>query len=178
MLYIANISETFQDYPDDESLALIVYFRGCSHHCPGCHNEGLQRRIGKGIPEKEAFNLIIKKCSESQTDKIVFSGGDPFYYENREDMLELINSLESDNYNLCVYTGYELGDVEEFYEQAGRDYTKPSFLKCGTYQENLKEKKWGKDNTEFKLVTTNQKFYKWIDGEYKQISDNNILTFT
>ena len=50
------------------------------------------------------------------------------------------------------------------------------YLKCGKYDEKLKVQS-GKTDEKFTLASTNQRFYKLIDNEYKQISKENVLYF-
>ena len=178
MLYPIKINETFSDFPTVDDLAVIVYFQGCDHNCPNCQNKELQvcnKENAKSV--KETYNLITDYCKRANTNKIVLSGGDPFYTENREETMFLISYLENENYEVCVYTGYELNDIETFYILDTHLHSCPTYLKCGRYIETLKEKEWGKTDEAFKLATTNQKFYKWINGKYQQISQSNVLHF-
>ena len=178
MLYPVKINETFSDFPTVDDLAVIVYFQGCDHNCPNCQNKELQvcnKENAKSV--KETYDLITNYCKRANTNKIVLSGGDPFYPENRNEILSLIDTLENNGYEVCVYTGYELDDIETFYILDPRILSYPTYLKCGRYIESLREKEWGKTDDFFKLATTNQKFYKWISGKYQQISQANTLFF-
>lgn len=42
-----NVQETFSDWPDGESNAIILFFVGCEHHCKGCHNSSLTHSVDK-----------------------------------------------------------------------------------------------------------------------------------
>ena len=176
-MIIDDIKETFLDYPDDESLAVIVFFRGCRWNCPNCQNKALQNYEGEGISITEAYNLITSKCKRAGTNKIVFSGGDPFYKPT--EIIALINILE--DYDICVYTGYTIEEIERIYKEYERKnrvrVNKPLWFKCGTYNEEKRDKRSGKSEKSFILATTNQAFYRWDKDHYSQISKGNILEF-
>lgn len=165
-----EIKETFLDYPDNESLAVVVFLSGCKHNCPGCQNKELQDpNYGIEITPEELTSTIKDYCKRADTNKIVFSGGDPFY--NIPEILIVLDNLR--DYDVCVYTGYNINKAEEFV----RDIAKPLYLKCGTYKEELRDSNMGKTEDKFVLASTNQAFYKWDGFNYNQISLKNILRF-
>lgn len=170
-MYINNISTTWQDYPDDTSIAVIVFFEGCIHNCKGCQNPQLQtpNPVDK-ISVEMVLDRIKVLCKKNDTNKIVFSGGDPLYDENLSATKYLIKNLT--NYDICVYTGY---DIENSIKRLSP--ITPLWLKCGTYIENLKEDNWGKTNEELTLATKNQGFYIYDSADYIKISNNNHLMF-
>lgn len=174
-MYLQNISSTFLDYPDNSSLAVIAFFEGCSHNCKGCHNKALQTINEKDyLSVIDAYELIVNACRRNMTDKVVLSGGDPFYEKSREETFQLIDKLESSNYRVCVYTGYNIEQVEEFYNNS---YRRPTFLKCGAYIESLRDAAMGKTNDTFILASKNQTFLACSPKEFQQISQGNVLTF-
>lgn len=173
---IVNISTTFQDYPDDESQAVIVYFAGCSHGCLGCQNREEQEYNCKGsynITPEDLDMTIETLCQRNRTNKVVFSGGDPFFEKNRQEVLELASYLENKHINVCIYTGFPITEVKNFYE--GKLLTHASFFKCGKYRELQKETSWGKTNESLVLATRNQAFY---NSNFEKISADNILYFS
>lgn len=190
MIYLKNISETFQDFPDNKSLAVIVFFYGCTHNCYNCQNKELQNypKTSKGITVEEAKTKITDYCKRSNTKAIVFSGGDPYYPvnpENLRDMLTLISSLELGGYRICVYTGYDINYVNSLYK-ALRDMNshnismpsfckKPSFVKCGKYEDNNRDENMGKKEAEFILASKNQRFYYREDDEFLPMSSTHII---
>lgn len=182
MLYIKNISETFQDFPDNENIAVIVFFYGCSHKCFHCQNEDLQNYPEEeGLSVEEAYKKIVEYCKRSNTNLIVFSGGDPYYsinQDNLNDMLNLIDRLENENYKLCVYTGYDISYINIIYKNLFNVYAywkKPSFLKCGRYEDFNRDKNMGKTENEFILASKNQRFYYRKDNEFLPMSDTHII---
>ena len=97
MVCLAGIKETFLDYPDNESLSIIVFTQGCSHGCKGCHNFELQKRDESyAISYSNFLNRILDFCKRSNTNKVVFSGGDPLYHTSNDNtqMLDIIKAVD------------------------------------------------------------------------------------
>lgn len=179
-MYINEIKETFLDYPDDSSLAVIVFFEGCKWNCPGCQNHQLQTQDpNHKHTTVEAAEKILAFLKRSHTNKLVLSGGDPFY--DTECALRLIDYLEIRGFDLCVYTGSNIEQVMSFYDDYENKYhqrlQKPLYLKCGLFRSDMLDPNRGKTENAFTLASTNQKFYKLVNGEYIQISNDNILTY-
>ena len=161
---------TFIDYPSADDWAVIFYFAGCNNNCKNCHNKDLQNpnyQGGKLIKDEEELNNIIKEiCRKQDTKKIVFSGGDPLYPNNREIIKNFLNKYGS-LYDVCIYTGYSINDVKEFGIQNFK------FIKCGRYDETCKQLS-EKTEEHIQLASTNQNFY---NDKYEQLSKNGILNF-
>ena len=193
MLYLRNISETFQDFPDNESLAVIAFFYGCSHYCKNCQNKDLQLYQEGLTPYslQEVYEAIISSCERSHTKSIVLSGGDPYcdlIPGVQEDMLALISTLENEGYEVCVYTGYDIDYVNSlynplFYYTSSRSsnppmpvfWKKPSYVKCGEYKEDLRDEKMGKYEKEFILASKNQRFYCREEDNFIPMSNSNVI---
>lgn len=177
MIYLNGIKTTFIDFPNDEDLAVIVFFEGCSHNCKGCQNPQLKNQIN-GYSKENALNIIISQCKKHNTNKIVFSGGDPYYPANKDnlnDMLEIISYLESKDYTLCVYTGFNVEDILNLYKEKD-NLIKPTFLKCGKFVEEY----WrlsNKTDEVFVLASPNQNFYVRTEQGYEKISTEGVLYF-
>lgn len=173
MKLIYPIQNTWIDYPDNSSLALLVYLIGCNNNCKNCHN--LEYQNFNSINEKivnidlDIFisNLLIQK-EKQKTNKLVLSGGDPLFKNNLKDIKELLNNeLIKDNFNICIYTGHDIDYVKE------NDIKNFNFIKCGKYEEQNKDKS---EKTDFyiKFGSKNQKLY---NNNYKLISENNVYYF-
>lgn len=164
MIHLIGVRETFLDFPDNESLSVIVFTEGCSHNCPGCQNKESQiQNPETEITKEEFLQDILIRCERNQTNKVVFSGGDPLYHsgdttEQLIEILETIDYLENHGFDCCVYTGYEFPKVKEIYETYGKELTGPKFIKCGCYREDLKDINAGKTDDCFTLASTNQYF--------------------
>lgn len=169
---ITGIDTTWLDYPDNESLAVIIYFSGCGHACPGCQNKKYQNYRNdesRSISLEELRNIILEECDRNRTDKVVFSGGDPLFELNRDEVIILIDNLKDcSNVDICVYTGYNIEDVKGFYESDSfKGFLRPDFFKCGKYLEEFKRPAWGKTNEKMDWATSNQNLY---DGDFNLLS--------
>lgn len=85
----------------------MLWFQGCTHACPGCHNPSTHALdSGEVIDVSELLDWIRLQ----QWNKITFSGGDPFL--QAEAMLDLLVILKQEAYSIWVYTGYTLAQIK------------------------------------------------------------------
>lgn len=90
---------------DGPGLRTTIYFAGCDHHCPGCHNpQTWPFDVGKDMSVDEIVNHII----ENDFD-VTFSGGDPLY--QAEDITELAGRIKSLGKTLWCYTGFLFEEI-------------------------------------------------------------------
>lgn len=157
------IEETFLEYPDNSSLAIILYMRGCSGNCIGCHNLALKEYKETPI---EVIEVLKEKCKKSNTNKIVLCGGDPLYSGNIALTNKIINELK-ETYDICIYTGYHL-------EYAKNNVSKGfKYIKCGPYIQGLYI---GSNKTDeyIQFATSNQNLY---DGNFNLLSKDGRFYF-
>jgi anaerobic ribonucleoside-triphosphate reductase activating protein len=91
---------------DGLGLRTVVWFQGCVHHCPGCHNP--QTHDVHGGYEVEVEQLL-NEIRALGNKKITFSGGDPFLQNLA--LYDLCEALYKENYTIWIYTGYLLEDL-------------------------------------------------------------------
>lgn len=159
---IVNLSTTWIDYPDNESLAVAVYFSGCLHNCINCQNRDLAEHQPKEFNYLEA---IEKKLKQNRTDKLVLSGGDPLFPLNLEATKNILNHFQDKS--ICIYTGYTIDYVKE---NQIKNFT---FIKCGKYlisEQQISEK----TNDYLKFASKNQELY---NSDYKLLSQDGIFYF-
>lgn len=86
-----------------------IYFSGCNHKCPGCHN---QKSWKYGVGKDYTVQEVIDEIKRYEHKYITFSGGDVFSYQ-AEGAVELVKELKRQipDINIWVYTGYELTDL-------------------------------------------------------------------
>lgn len=172
-MHLVEIKETFMDYPDNESNAVIVFTSGCSHFCPSCYNRDLQDpSYGDYVTPEELANKIKIYALRANTNKLVFSGGDPLY--NHAELIETLDLLT--DFDICVYTGYDINRAKNYLQTCKHH---PLYLKCGTFDETQRDPNSGKDEHKFILASKNQAFYKWdgLRNIYYPISKGNVLEF-
>lgn len=145
-------TETWLDYPDNESLSVLVQVLGCDHKCLNCSNPKLQDFSGEGLDKGSSlisyiswnapgffYSALENKCKSLKTNKVVIGGGDPLYKEN----LPFIKSFlewHGNKFDICLYTGH---DINYVIDNKIQGFT---YIKCGVYNEKLKQKSEKKDN--------------------------------
>ena len=96
---------------DGVGLRYSLYFAGCSHACPGCHNEYSWNPNHGNTLTYEILEKIAKEINENTLlDGITISGGDPLF--NPADMLKVLKFLkEKTGKNIWLYTGYTIEQI-------------------------------------------------------------------
>lgn len=106
---LANEDIQIDSIVDGEGLRSVIWFQGCSHNCPGCHN-----------PETHDFNAGVEVEIEELKERIrnlefqqgvTFSGGDPIMQV--EALEELARCVHECGMNVWCYTGYTFEEVME-----------------------------------------------------------------
>lgn len=160
---------TFLDYPDNESRAVIIYFLGCEHQCVGCQNPTFKNRDCNGSKEVsiiQLYNDLVEKCTKENTNKVVFSGGDPLYIYNRDFVREFVNKY-GNVFDICIYTGYEIEQVKMMKIKGFK------FIKTGGYDEVLRQESCQSDNF-MQFASTNQELY---NENFSLLTRNGRINF-
>ncbi len=94
---------------DGPGLRTSIYFAGCSHHCPGCHNAHTwDFESGSEMPIT-SFTDIIDEAGFNVT----FSGGDPLLQHNIEALAKLASHIKETGKTLWCYTGFRYEQLEK-----------------------------------------------------------------
>lgn len=92
---------------DGAGLRSVIYFQGCPHHCPGCHNpESHDPSAGYAAKTDEILELL---CSNQLIDGITLSGGEPF--SQPQAALALARGARLRGKTVWVYTGFTLATI-------------------------------------------------------------------
>lgn len=117
---------------DGPGLRTSIYFAGCEHRCPGCHNpQTWPRDAGHDMTVDEVVAVV-----EENGFDVTFSGGDPLY--QAREIIPLAQRLLELGYTIWCYTGFE-------YESLCEDPDAAALLNCcevlvdGPFVEPLKD---------------------------------------
>lgn len=90
---------------DGPGLRTSIYFAGCRHHCPGCHNpDTWEFSAGKEMSLEEIINVIHRADFN-----VTFSGGDPLYHI--EELIPLAREIKNMGKTIWCYTGFIYEDL-------------------------------------------------------------------
>ena len=97
-----------------DGLRVVLWLSGCSHHCKGCQNPQTWNP-DSGIPfDLEAENELFNDLFLDYISGITFSGGDPLYPANRDEIFRLckkIRNIFKDTKTIWLYTGYTYEEI-------------------------------------------------------------------
>lgn len=137
-------SIVLQEVPDEISLAINI--SGCTHKCKGCHSEYLWEYKGRDLLG-DIVDLLFKY--DGFITCVCLMGGD----QNIEELNDCIEAIHSEGYKCCLYLGCD---------EMPHGLKTVEYLKIGHYDKDL-----GGLNS----PTTNQKMYKYENGNYIDITE-------
>ena len=100
---------THEDVCNGEGLRVVLWLSGCSHHCYNCQNPQTWNP-DNGIPfDESAKQEIFNELSKDYISGITFSGGDPLYEYNLDEVLKLVKQIRNSypDKTIWLYTGFE-----------------------------------------------------------------------
>lgn len=106
---------THDDMLNGDGLRVVLWVAGCSHRCKDCQNPiTWDPKGGIEFGQKE-IEEIFDYMSKDYISGITYSGGDPLYIDNREDITNLAKVLRDrfPNKTQWLYTGYWYDDVKD-----------------------------------------------------------------
>ncbi len=123
MMYVECAGWKKTSCDDGPGMRSVLFFQGCSMHCPGCQNSSThQKGCGKKLSVEEVISLIESECHNK---KITISGGEPL--EQLDALIAILDILNERDYNICVYTGWSLNRVPKMV------WDRVNYLKCGGF---------------------------------------------
>lgn len=98
---------TKDDMKNGDGLRVVLWLSGCRHHCPGCQNP-----VTWDPKDGLLFDNEVKREIEEQLEKpyisgVTFSGGDPLFPENVEEVTAYCRELKTHfpGKTIWLYTG-------------------------------------------------------------------------
>ena len=107
MLDLAGIVE--DSIVDGPGIRCTVFYQGCPHCCPGCHNpETWDFGCGTPMDEERIYEIVR---SNPLCRGVTFSGGEPF--AQAEGFSRLADLLKQGGYEVASYSGYTFEQLLE-----------------------------------------------------------------
>lgn len=113
MIHINYHNITHDDLNNGDGLRVVLWLSGCSHHCYNCQNPQTWNP-DSGIPfDESAKQEIFNELSKDYISGITFSGGDPLYENNLDEVLKLVKEIRISfpQKTIWLYTGYSYLDI-------------------------------------------------------------------
>lgn len=106
---------THDDMLNGDGLRVVLWVAGCSHRCKDCQNPITWDPNGGIEFGQKEIEEIFDYMSKDYISGITYSGGDPLYIDNREDITNLAKVLRDrfPSKTQWLYTGYWYDDVKD-----------------------------------------------------------------
>lgn len=101
------------DISNGEGIGVSLFTQGCTFHCKNCFNqETWDYNKGKEWTE-ETENMFLKSINNPYITRVSFLGGDPLYYENSDEIINLCNKIKKiySDKKIWLYSGYKFEDI-------------------------------------------------------------------
>lgn len=152
-LEIAGWKKTSCD--DGPGMRSVLFLQGCSMNCVGCHNKIAQKKgNGEWRDVAEIADSIIRKCHNK---RLTISGGEPL--EQWEALRELITMLADRDFDICIYTGWNMDKIpDEVFQMV-------NYVKTGSFVADLKS-----DNIHYVGSSNQRMFKRESSGEWTELN--------
>jgi anaerobic ribonucleoside-triphosphate reductase activating protein len=108
---------TPESVTDGPGMRITVFFQGCEHHCPGCHNpQTWTRDGGTAYDLDEVFGLMP---DSPMISGITLSGGEPFLQPGAA--AAIAAEFKARRKDIWVYTGFLWEDLLKKNDPASMD---------------------------------------------------------
>ncbi|MCD7905226.1 MAG: anaerobic ribonucleoside-triphosphate reductase activating protein [Clostridiales bacterium] len=99
---------TYDDMKNGDGLRAVLWVSGCSHRCPGCHNE-ITWDPSDGLPfDKATKEEFFSRLKPDYISGLTLSGGDPLFPSNIKPLTALAKEIKETfpHKTLWLYTGF------------------------------------------------------------------------
>tara|TARA_Y100000589_G_scaffold30253_1_gene25320 strand:- start:9389 stop:10051 length:663 start_codon:yes stop_codon:yes gene_type:complete len=90
-------------------LRTVIWTQGCTLACPGCWNTDLWSETGGQL--RTVADVHSQLMQIEDVEGITLLGGEPL--QQSEAVLELINLQRAEGRSIMLYTGYEMGELDD-----------------------------------------------------------------
>lgn len=119
MVHINYHNITHDDMNNGDGLRVVLWLSGCSHHCYNCQNPQTWNPDSGIQFDESAKQEIFNELSKDYISGITFSGGDPLYEYNLDEILKLIQEIRIcfPEKTIWLYTGYNFDFLNSQYNE-------------------------------------------------------------
>ncbi len=106
---------TKDDMLNGDGLRVVLWVAGCDHCCKDCQNPITWDPNGGLEFDETAKKELFDALDKDYISGITFSGGDPLYYQNREDVTALAAQIKEKfpDKTIWLYTGFTYETIAE-----------------------------------------------------------------
>lgn len=106
---------TKDDMKNGDGLRVVLWVSGCGHRCPGCQNPITWDPADGLIFDEAAKWEIEEQLMNSYISGITFSGGDPLFPDNLQEVTAYIKVLKDrfPDKTVWLYTGEIWEDIQD-----------------------------------------------------------------
>lgn len=103
------------DTTNGHGIRVVFWTSGCSHHCFNCHNPQTWNPNAGELYTDKVRDEIIEALNKPYIEGITFSGGDPMYVGNVDEVYNLILDIRKTlpNKTIWLYTGFTYEEIME-----------------------------------------------------------------
>ena len=104
---------TKDDMRNGDGLRVVLWVAGCNHYCHGCQNPITWDPNEGVIYDREAWAEIEEQLKKDYISGITFSGGDPLYPSNRDQIFAIAERIKQKypDKTIWLYTGYSWEEI-------------------------------------------------------------------
>ena len=119
MVHINYHNITHDDMNNGNGLRVVLWLSGCSHHCYNCQNPQTWNPDSGIQFDESAKQEIFNELSKDYISGITFSGGDPLYENNLDEVLKLVKEIRISfpEKTIWLYTGYDFDLLNSKYNE-------------------------------------------------------------
>lgn len=111
-LHIAGIN--YESVVDGPGVRTAIFFSGCTHHCPGCHNPATQDpNYGKLADLNDVLLIANEINKRPYIQGITLTGGDPFCSSGVWAFVAILLHYIDRHLDVWAYTGSHYDEVKD-----------------------------------------------------------------
>ena len=99
---------TYPDMNNGDGLRVALWLSGCSHHCYNCQNPQTWDSNSGILFDEAAKEELFRELERDYISGITFTGGDPLFHKNLNDVLRIIITIRKDfpEKTIWLYSGF------------------------------------------------------------------------